>query len=60
MLKKVVVVVNEDSKEFFEAEDLRVINPGSVANVQVPVLVIMDGKKDIAVFRKWHYWKKLE
>ena len=68
-MKKVVVVVGLKSvsgesdvpiKEFFEGKDLKVNDPSQALNFQNPCLTILDGDKELAAFKKWVYWRKLE
>jgi hypothetical protein len=74
-LKKVEVVVEfmakiptsngtlETSKESlcFEGEDIEAINKSaSETSSCLEPLVIKDGKKVLAVFRVWNYWREIE
>jgi hypothetical protein len=52
LLKRVVVVVGNDIKEFFEGEDLQVI--------VLEHLSVQDGQIQLADFAHWVYWRKLE
>jgi hypothetical protein len=64
-LKRVLVVVH-DEKEFFEGTNLEVINrPAQVdiASTRIigpELLIVKDGKQELAVFQEWAYWKKVE
>ena len=63
-MTKVVVVVDAfrevPIKEFFEGKDLRVNDPSQCGSLQIPILTILDGDKELASFKKWSYWRKTE
>ena len=71
-MKKVVVVVaqaktyvsenlkvDEFREETFEGKNLEVLDTSTVG-VGAKLLIVRDGSENLAVFRDWMYWKKLE
>ena len=71
-MKKVVVVVGQEvhqagsavhvvefREETFEGKDLKVMDTSTIG-INSKILIIKDGDEDLAVFRDWMYWKKLE
>jgi len=61
-LKKVVVVVKFTNADVtLEGNDLKMIDSASaMVAFSGKMLVVKDGKEQIAVFNEWLYWKKLE
>ena len=71
-MKKVVVVVDKtinycgDSlrldewrEEEFEGKSLKVIDASEIG-LTSKMLIVKDGNEELAVFRDWMYWKKVE
>ena len=64
MLKKVVVVVDEDKKEVFFGEILKVEEQFGATEAagfkSEPKLIVRDGDKVLAEFQVWMYWRETE
>ena len=64
LLKKILVVVDDNRSELFEGEALTIINKGqSTASigsswVGPELLIIKDSEKELAVFQQWKYWRE--
>ena len=63
-LKKVVVVVDTNHKEFFRDVEVLRLNYEALklgTELSSPdVLVLRQGKKTIGIFKKWLYWRQIE
>lgn len=66
MLKKVVVVVDENQKEIFETskgQNLEVKEhraTGTFGNYVADYLIIKEGDVTLASFTTWMYWRQIE
>jgi len=58
-LKKVVVVTKETEIKF-EGNDLKMVDSSSGMTWGGKTLIVNDGKKQLAVFNEWLYWKNLD
>ena len=56
---KIVVVVDENSKEWFEGKNLRTILHWH-ENCREPALEICEGERIVGYFRKWIYWREVK
>jgi len=60
-LKKVVVVIEGLVEVRLEGKKLKMIDTSSdLGFIPSKILVVQDGKEQLAVFNEWLYWKKVE